>query len=120
MAQSVQINNSYNLSSNIVATSYGGIFGGFGHVFPEVVHSVTNCYSVDTTYFGTTVPIGSTVTNTGLINADGTFPNATPYADLLTALNAWVNENKQTYLDTYNIELKNWVMGSNGYPTFAN
>ena len=114
-SQSVHLRFGYNLSTNLIGTNIlGGIFGYFSNDFTEVVHNVSNVYNVDNTFFGQSTPTGSTVSNTGLINTDGTFPNGTPYTDLLTALNAWVDANKATYP-----ELKNWVMGSNGYPTFA-
>ena len=111
---SLQLNSSYNLSNSIVGNYVGGLIGNCEGYFDTVKHNILNCYNVDTNYFYVDCPANSTVTNTGLINADGTFPNGTPYPDLLTALNAWVNANKGTYP-----ELKNWVMGDNGYPTFA-
>ena len=90
----------------------GGIIGLLANYSTLV--NLSYCYNIDTVYFGSSIPSNATVSNTGLINADGTFPNSTPYADLLTALNAWVDANKATYP-----ELKNWVMGENGYPTFV-
>ena len=53
----------------------------------------------------------------GLTVNDAPFdPTTLKFSDnttLLTALNAWVDANKSTYP-----ELKNWVMGDDGYPTF--
>ena len=113
--QSVEFTYCYNISNSLDSNiDNGGILAHIGEEFIEVQHNISNCYNIDTSLFGTDETKKSTVSNTGLINTDGTFPNGTPYTDLLTALNAWVDANKATYP-----ELKNWVMGSNGYPTFA-
>ena len=108
---SVLLQNSYNCGSVQASYAAGGFVGARDNGTFSFI--VDNCYNLDNALFGQTFS-NTTVTNTGLINADGTFPNSTPYPDLLTALNAWVDANKATYP-----ELKNWVMGDNGYPTFA-
>ena len=81
-----------------------------------VTGTVTNAFNMGT---ATTTETGVTLTKpTGQVDTDianlSVTINGTTYTTLLTALNAWVDANKTTYL-----ELKNWVMGDNGYPTFA-
>ena len=78
--------------------------------------NISNCYGIN----GMAIVKNSTASLD--ISTCKTFnPTTLTFSDdttLLTALNAWVNANKQTYLDTYDVELKNWVMGENGYPVF--
>ena len=109
----MSLGNSYNLG-NVSGLYAGSIIGNEntkGDVTLQKIYASNGMAEIGRSYsdlgttfaseFGTLSVNGTNVT----INSDNT--------TLLDALNAWVDANKSTYP-----ELKNWVMGDNGYPTF--
>lgn len=131
----VNIYNAYNVGEIIDTSTSGGIDGQLYvsknlkycyNLFPlstgggisgsrASIYTIDSCYNIDDRRFAKEV----TETNPGIIDSSqnltpGVTINGTTHTTLLSALNAWVDANKSAYP-----ELKNWVMGDNGYPVFV-
>ena len=107
------LNNVFNYSNISADYSIIGAVAGAWYGNYEVQSNVYNVGGVAESLTGTYVRLLPTQVDTDIANLSVTV-NGSTYTTLLTALNAWVDANKATYP-----ELKNWVMGDNGYPTFA-